>query len=94
MDKKMFLALGVWQGISELKFIVYGQHPDIGNYLLNQIINRKEGSHSTQNISLKDLVHKYGFCIMPVAGLSETQSLMIAKYGNQDWWKNEIQSII
>jgi len=24
MDKKMFLVLGVWQGLSELKFIIYG----------------------------------------------------------------------
>lgn len=42
MDKKMFLALGVWQGLSELKFIIYGQHPDIGEYLLKRIRNRKK----------------------------------------------------
>lgn len=94
MDKKMFLALGVWQGISELKFIAHGQHPEIGNYLLDRILNRKEGSRSTQNISLKDLVVKYGFMIMPVAGLVEVQQLLVAKYGNQSWWKNAVQSSI
>lgn len=85
MDKKMFLALGVWQGLSELKFIIYGQHPDIGEYLLKRIRNRKKGSCSTQNIALKDLIVKYNFSIMPVSGKKETQDLLIAKYGNQEW---------
>lgn len=94
MDEKMFLEVGVWQGLSELKFIVYGQNPDIGDYLLNRILTRKPNSRSTQNISLKDLVVKYGFFIMPVIGYQETQNLLIAKYGNQDWWKDAIQSNI
>lgn len=42
-------------------------------------------SRSTQNITLKDLIVKYDFSIMPVFGKKETQDLLIAKYGNQEW---------
>lgn len=91
MDKKMFLALGVWQGISELQMIVYGQNRAIGDYLLERIQNRKPNSRSTQGISFESLIQKYNFKIKPIVEKSEVEKLLVIKYGNKDWWKNAFE---
>lgn len=91
MDGKMFLALGIWQGISELQMIVYGQNKQIGEFLLERVQNRKQGSRSTQSITFKNLIVKYGFKIKPVVEKSEIEKLLLIKYNNQDWWKNAFE---
>lgn len=91
MDEKMFLALGIWQGISELQMIVYGQNKQIGEFLLERVQNRKQGSRSTQSITFKNLIVKYGFKIKPVVEKSEVEKLLLIKYNNQDWWKNAFE---
>lgn len=96
MDKKLFLALGVWSGLCELQFIVYGQHPDIGNYLRERVINKRPESRSTQTISLKDLVVKYNFEIISnTCTYKELNQLFEMKYGskrNGAWWKEKLNA--
>lgn len=92
-DKKLFLAVAVWAGLSELQFIVYGQNPAIGDYLSEKIDYFKAGNtvRSTQSVSIKDLVIKYGFKIIaPVKTKKEVQSIFRLKYRGDDWWSGSI----
>lgn len=92
-DKKLFLAVGVWAGLSELLFIVYGQNPLIGQYLKERVDFFKSGGsvRSTQSISVKDLVKKYGFeIISPIKSNKEIQSIFRLKYKGEDWWSEVI----
>lgn len=81
-DKKVFLALAVWQDASDLLFICYGQNKEIGNFLEEKVNWFKEGHtlRSTQSISLSNLVFKYGFKIIAVSKTKEeTKQLLRAK---------------
>lgn len=92
-DKKLFLAVAVWTGLSELQFIVYGQNPAIGDFLATKIDHFKAGNtvRSTQSISIKDLVVKYGFKIIsPIKTKREVQSIFRLKYRGADWWSENI----
>lgn len=92
-DKKLFLAVALWAGISELQFIVYGQNPAIGEYLKDKVDYFKSGGsvHSTQSISVKDLVNKYGFYIIsPTKSKKDVQSIFRLKYRGDDWWSDAI----
>ncbi len=63
-DKRLFTAVAIWRGASDLQFIVYGQHKDLGNYLLDKVQNRKDGSRSTQTIGIDNLIKKYDFSVI------------------------------
>lgn len=64
MDEKTFLAVGIWAGISDLQFIIYGQHPGIGRYLYQKVLDSQEHRRrSTQTISVTKLVQDYNFKI-------------------------------
>jgi len=67
-DEKVYLALAVWKGASDLLFICYGQNEEIGNYLEKQVKWFKGGNtgRSSQSIALSTLVFKYGFKILAV----------------------------
>ncbi|MBQ9600983.1 MAG: hypothetical protein IJR46_03130 [Neisseriaceae bacterium] len=92
-DEKLFLAVGVWAGLSELLFIVYGQNPLIGQYLKQRIDFFKSGKsvRSTQSISVKKLVQDCGFKILtPVKTKKEIQNIFRLKYKGEDWWTEAI----
>jgi hypothetical protein len=55
-DKRVFTAVAIWRGASDLEFIVYGQHAKLGEYLFSKVTTRKEGSRSTQSISIQKLI--------------------------------------
>ena len=38
-NSKLYTVVGVWQGASDLQFMVYGQHKKLGEYLLEKVIN-------------------------------------------------------
>lgn len=63
-DKRLFTAVAIWKGASDLQFTVYGQHKELGKYLLNKVRNRKEGSRSTQSLDIGKLIREYNFCII------------------------------
>src|SRR3990172_4231260 len=63
-DKRLFTAVAIWKGASDLQFTVYGQHKELGNYLLDKVRNRKEGSRSTQSLDIGKLIREYNFCVV------------------------------
>lgn len=63
-DPRLFTAVAIWKGASDLQFIVYGQHNEIGKYLLDKIVNRKAGSRSTQSIGVEKLIKTYKFDVV------------------------------
>ncbi|OGI64124.1 hypothetical protein A2914_00245 [Candidatus Nomurabacteria bacterium RIFCSPLOWO2_01_FULL_41_21] len=63
-DKRLFTAIAVWKGASDLQFVIYGQNKDLGKYLLDRVKNRKPGSRSTQNVNIETLIKKYKFSIV------------------------------
>lgn len=67
-DKKVYLALAVWKGASDLLFICYGQNEAIGDFLEAKVRHFKQGNtvRSTQSIGLSTLVFEYGFKILAV----------------------------
>ncbi len=48
-----------------MQFIVYGQHKDLGEYLLERVIAVQNSStRSTQNVGIDNLIKKYSFCVV------------------------------
>ena len=43
---------------------MYGQHKNLGKYLLERVVDRKAGSRSTQNVPIENLIKKYGFDVV------------------------------
>jgi hypothetical protein len=80
-DPRLFTAVAIWQGASKLKFIVYGQQIELGQYLLNKVVNRKAGSRSTQTVSILKLIKDYGFKVLVPAenNISDTIQLITTK---------------
>ncbi|HOV17248.1 MAG TPA: hypothetical protein PLF50_07145 [Candidatus Cloacimonadota bacterium] len=79
-DPRLHTAIALWRGASDLQFIVFGQHPDLGIRLLKLVTNRKSGSRSTQSISMLDLIAKYKFKVIcpPDKEKGDILNLMIA----------------
>lgn len=81
-DKKTWLAVAIWDGMTELLAIVYGQNPDIG-YQLEAAVRRvaNTSTRSTQSISVSALVNKYGFKVIapPTKTKEEVRQLFITK---------------
>jgi len=63
-DNRLYTAVGVWKGASDLQFIVFGQHKGLGEYLLERVRNRKEGSRSTQSVEIGKLVKDWNFMVV------------------------------
>ncbi|KKU77694.1 MAG: hypothetical protein UY03_C0011G0044 [Parcubacteria group bacterium GW2011_GWA2_47_64] len=68
-DKRLFTAIAVWRGASDLQFIVFGQSEKLGEYLLKRVKNRKKGSRSTQNVGIEKLI-EWGFSVLVPPGKS------------------------
>jgi hypothetical protein len=64
--ENIFLCLSLWRYACEPIFFAYGHNPNIGIFLESKMNNRKEGSRSTQSISLQNLVNTYKFTIYSV----------------------------
>src|SRR3989338_5316332 len=62
-NKKLFTAVAVWKGASDLQFVVFGKSNKLGKYLLSRVKNRKKGSRSTQNIGIEKLI-EWGFSVI------------------------------
>ncbi|MBU4693958.1 hypothetical protein KQ878_03650 [Mycoplasma zalophidermidis] len=82
-DPRLYLALAVWKGASDLLFICYGQNKKIGEFLeqkVNAFKNEGKNVRSTQSITLSKLVFTYGFKIFPVSKSKEEikQLLLLA----------------
>lgn len=73
-DKRLFTAIAVWSGASDLQFVVFGQSKKLGKYLLDRIKNRKSGSRSTQNIDIKKLI-EWGFKVIVPPGKDKQKLL-------------------
>lgn len=63
-DKRLFTAIGIWKYASNLQMIIYGQNSKVGDYLIDRINNRKEGSRSTQNIAVEKFIKEYNFSVL------------------------------
>jgi len=63
-DKRVLTAIGVWKGAADLEFIIYGQNPKLGEYLLAKVINRKSGSRSTQSIEIAKFIKQWNFSVV------------------------------
>lgn len=87
-DKKVFLALAVWKGASDLLFICYGQNEEIGKFLEGKVNWFKLGKtvRSTQSLSLQKLVFDYGFNILAV-NRSKKEVLDLLKAKNRRAFK-------
>ncbi|WP_121021602.1 hypothetical protein [Helicobacter vulpis] len=82
-DPRTTLAVGVWESIADLLFIVYGQHRNIGDYLERKFIECKQAQRrSTQTLSLSKLLKEYGFYIKPIISAQKCQDLLANKYGS------------
>lgn len=85
-DKKVYLALAVWQGASDLLFICYGQNEKLGEYLEKKIKWFKGGHtvRSTQSISLYKLIFDFGFKILAV-NKSKDEVISLLKSKNRSF---------
>ncbi len=94
-DKKVFLALAVWKGASDLLFICYGQNEKIGKFLEKKVKWFKDGNtvRSTQSIPLTKLVFDYGFNILAV-NRSKKEILSMLKNKNTKFKKLQEDDII
>lgn len=61
-NPKLFTAVAIWKGASDLHFVVFGQNEKLGDYLLQRVQNRKSGSRSTQNVGIEKLI-EWGFSV-------------------------------
>ena len=64
-DNRLFTAVGVWKGATDLQFIVYGQHKDLGGYLLERVKAVANTSiRSTQSIGIEKMIKDYNFMVI------------------------------
>lgn len=78
-NEKVYLALAVWKGASDLLFICYGQNEKIGEFLEEKVNHFKDGNtvRSTQSITLSKLVFEYGFKILAVNKTKEEVTTLL-----------------
>ena len=76
-SQKLFVAVGIWFGASELKAILYGQDPLLGIFLEEQVIRQTEDSQRrTQNIALTKLI-KWNFRVALPAGQDQSSVIQL-----------------
>ncbi len=63
-DDRLFTVVAVWKGASDLQFMIYGQHKGLGELLHRLVVNRKEGSRSTQSVNIQKLIKDFNFAII------------------------------
>jgi len=64
-DDRVYTAVGVWKGASDLQFIVFGQNKKLGEYLLERVKAVSNSStRSTQSISIQKMIKEYGFDVI------------------------------
>ena len=64
-DKRLFTAVGIWKGASNLQFMIFGQHKNLGKYLLERVRSVANSStRSTQNISIQKMIKEYNFDVI------------------------------
>ena len=83
---RVFTALGIWRGATDLLCIIYGQNKGLGEYLEEKVNYFKKGNtvRSTQSISATCMLEKYDFKIIPGAGYKrpDIARLLISKNKN------------
>lgn len=77
---KLFTAVGLWKGASDLVFIVYGQNKLLGDHLLERVTKKKVGSRSTQSINITKLICDYGFKVITISKSKEEVYKLLIKY--------------
>ena len=64
-DNRLYTAVGIWKGASDLQFIVFGQHKDLGKYLLRRVrAVANSSTRSTQNIPIQKMIKEYNFDVV------------------------------
>jgi len=64
-DDRVYTAVGVWKGASDLQFIVFGKNKKLGEYLLERVKAVSNSStRSTQSISIQKMIKEYGFDVI------------------------------
>ncbi len=64
-DKRLYTAVGVWKGASDLQFIVFGQHIELGKYLLKRVrAVANSSTRSTQNIDIAIMIKEWFFFVV------------------------------
>ena len=65
MDERVYTAVGVWKGASDLQFMVFGQNKKLGEYLLERVkAVANSSTRSTQTISIQKMIKDYGFKVI------------------------------
>tara|TARA_Y100000996_G_scaffold211640_2_gene166259 strand:- start:124 stop:771 length:648 start_codon:yes stop_codon:yes gene_type:complete len=81
-DKKLYLVVAIWDGMTELLAMVYGQNFGIGDFL-EEAVNRvaNTSTRSTQSLSVSKLINDFGFKIIvpPTKSKEEIRELFISK---------------
>jgi hypothetical protein len=62
-DKRVWTAIGIWKGAANLEFIIYGQNPKLGEYLLEKVINCKAENSKIQ-IEITEFIKQWSFHIV------------------------------
>ena len=95
-EGNVFLALGVWNGMTDLICIIYGMHAGIGEFLLEKVDEQtKKSQRRTQSIGVTKLMKEYGFSIIPVNRTEqELINMLENKFKRADWWKGRIEQIL
>lgn len=90
-DIRLSTAVGLWKGASDLQFMVFGQHEALGAKLYNLVVGRKEGSRSTQTISIMMLIRDFGFRVVcpPDKTKEEIKVLMCSNNRNYYYLLND-----
>jgi hypothetical protein len=63
-DARLFTVVGLWKGANDLMLMVYGQHPELGRHLHSLVVGRKDGSRSTQSVSIQKLIKDFNFEVL------------------------------
>jgi len=64
-DERLYTAVGVWKGASDLQFIVFGQNKKLGEYLLQRVkAVANSSTRSTQTISIRKMIKDYNFSVV------------------------------
>jgi hypothetical protein len=63
-DNRLFTSVCIWKGASDLQCLVYGQNEKLGIDLHDLVVNRKQGSLSTQSFTIQKLIKDYNFDVV------------------------------
>ncbi|MBI3074980.1 MAG: hypothetical protein HYY92_02065 [Parcubacteria group bacterium] len=74
-DPRLYTAVAIWEGASDLQFIVFGQNPALGTHLLRLVRNRPSGSRSTQTIPISKLINDFSFVVVCPSGKTKEEIL-------------------